>query len=218
MQVARQERRNRTSQRSTRSKTIAAIQITWKKIRRDLCDPEESREQRLTFMAGVLNLKRPLESTRDLTDKQLGRILDRLRELEWQPELPDTQSIHALIANPTEATNEAEIVHLATEAQVATIEKLVKFLGWGRQAQEAFLQKRFKRTSPRMMTPKQAGSLTMILLNIAASKSIRDRSQVKRVSRVMTRAEIPALKRRLGIDQRPATDELDDDYGIEVGG
>jgi hypothetical protein len=218
MQVARQGRRSRTSQRSTRSKTIAAIQITWKKVRRDLSDVDESREQRLTFIAGVLNLKGPIASTRDLTDKQLGRVLDRLRELERQPELPETESIHAPANRSVDAgAGAAEIVHLATASQVATIEKLFHFLGWRLQTQEGFLEERFKRKSPRLLTPKQAGSLTMILLNIGAAKSIRYRAEVGRVSRTMIRAEIPSLKRRLEIDHKTAVSKLENEYEIEVG-
>lgn len=209
MQLARQERRHRTSQRSTRARTIAAIHITWKKLRRDLRDPDESREQRLTFIAGVLNLKQPLESTRELTDKQLGRVLDRMRELEGQPELPGIQSIHATTQNT--AAGEAEIHHLATAAQIAAIEKLLACLGWSDVAKDAFIQRRFKRTSPRLLSPKEANSLTMILLNIAAANAIRSRTSVNRVSRALIRVEIPALKRRLGIDQKPSTADRDGD-------
>jgi len=214
--AAQQQRRARASTRSTRARTIAAIQITWKKIRRDLRDPEELREQRLAFMADVLKLRKPLGSTRDLTDKQLGRVLDRMRELEGQPELPGAQSIHAPLPFHSSAVNgveeAAEIIHLATAAQVSTIEKLLAFLGWRQAAQEAFLQKRFERSSPRLLTPAQAHSLTMILLNIGAAKEIRSRSEMNRVSRVMIRAEIPALKRRLGIDQKPVEKNLHDEY------
>jgi hypothetical protein len=154
-------------------------------------------------MAGVLNLKRPIASSRDLTDKQLGRVLDRMRELESQPELPGSQTIHAVAGPSAGLSEEAEIAHLATGAQVATIEKLLGSLGWSADARQRFLQRRFKRTSPRLLSPPQANSLTMILFNIAAAKAIRERATVERVSRTMIRAEIPQLKRRLGIDQKP---------------
>jgi hypothetical protein len=208
--AARQERRRRSSPRSTRDRTIAAIHITWKKIRRDLRDAEESREQRLAFMVGVLNLRRPIASSRDLTDRQLGKVLDRMRELERQPELPGAQTIHAVTAEESANTG-AEIIHLATAAQVATIEKLLVHLGWSPEAQAGFIQKRFQRTSPRLLTPTQANSLTMILLNIAAAKAIREREDVMRVTRTMIRVEIPQLKRRLGIDQKLVVERKDYD-------
>jgi hypothetical protein len=192
--------------RSVRARTIAAIHLTWKKLRRDLHDPAESREQRLTFMAGVLK-KQSLGSSRDLTDKQLGKVLDAMRDLENAPELPGVAVIHEQRAKSEGqsgllapgALPSAEIYHLATAAQVSAIDKLLTHLGWGREAKEGFLFKRFKRKSPELLSPKQANSLTMILLTIAASNAVRSRG-VQRASRLMIREEIPRLKAQLGID------------------
>jgi hypothetical protein len=207
MQLARQEARRqreeqRREERSARSRMIAAIQITWKKIRPDLNNPEELREQRLEFMAGVLR-KKQIKSSRDCTTRQLGLVLDAMREFERQPEIPGLQSIHATAPRSVNdsATGEGDIHHLATAAQVATIDKLFLHLNWSAEATEGFVKKRYQRSSHCLITPKQANSLTMILLNIAASRAIKDRTNVKRVSRAMVHAEIPSLKRRLGIDQ-----------------
>ena len=191
-----------------RAGTIAAIHITWKKLRPDLRhDAEALREQRLAFMAGVL--KRPVDSSRGLTDRQLGRVLDAMRDLERAPCLPGAQTDYAMCrsqvaADQSEIRNpKSAIVHLATEAQAGAIDKLFAHLRWSPEAIESFIFKRFHRKSHRTLSPKAANSLTMILLNIAAARAIKDRTNGQRVTRQMIGAEIPAIKRLLGIDQRP---------------
>jgi len=207
------ERAKRTK-KDARAGTIAAIHITWKKLRPDLRhDKDELRESRLAFMSQVL--KREVTSSRDLTLRKLGKVLDAMRELERAPLLPG-----ALLA--PERRSEAvaglgEVVHLATEFQVVALNKIFDHLRWSLEAIEGFLFKRFKTKSHRMLTPDQANKLTMILLTIAASRDIKNRTKVERVSRAMVRAEIPALKRRLEIDQKPADDARpeDEDYQEE---
>lgn len=199
------------SKKDARTATIAAIHITWSKLRRDLRgDKEELRESRLQFMSRVLN--REITTSRGLSQAKLGKVLDAMRDLESAPLLPGgapTVDPQPLIANTP-----AEVHHLATESQVATIDKLFGCLGWSPEAIASFTGKRFNRQSPRLITPKQANSLMMILMNIAASRDIKRRwkedtgREVEHVSREMIRAEIPALKRRLAIDQRKA--EVDD--------
>ena len=53
-----------------------------------------------------------------------------------------------------------------------------------------------------MLSPQQAQSALMLLLNIAAARDIRSRGGVTRVTRGMIRVEIPTLKARLGIDRK----------------
>lgn len=201
---------SKKEKRSARARTIAAIHITWAKIRRDLKgDKDELREARLQFMSRVL--KRDVKSSRDLSLSKLGKVLDAMRDLEQAPLLPGA----ALTGDRGSATDEengrpssvaGQVVHLATEAQTIAINKLFAHLRWSLEAIEGFVSKRFKTTSTRMLTVDAANKLTMILLTIAASRDIKDRTKVERVSRQMIRAEIPALKRRLGIDQRPTED------------
>ncbi|HKO43367.1 MAG TPA: phage protein GemA/Gp16 family protein [Pyrinomonadaceae bacterium] len=211
MQLARQStfknEKPARSKKDVRAATIAAIHVTWKKLRRDLKgDADELREQRLAFMSRVLNCE--VKSTRDLTPAKLGKVLDAMRELERAPTLPGVSSLKSQVPSKEPETwdlrpETAEIVHLATEAQVATIEKLFKHLGWGLEAIEGFTEKRFKVKSYRMLTPAKANSLTMILLNIAASNALRKRG-MQRVSRRMIAIEIPSIKRLLNIDQKPS--------------
>jgi hypothetical protein len=204
----------RTPKKSARAATIAAIHITWSKLRRDLKgDKEELRESRLLFMSQVLN--REVTTSRGLSQAKLGKVLDAMRALESSPLLPG--GVPTVEQPPAIESAPAEVHHLATEAQVATSDKLFGYLGWSPEAIASFTEKRFKRKSPRLITPKQANSLTMILMNIAASRDIKRRwkaergREVEHVSREMIRAEIPALKRRLGIDQKVENQEDNDD-------
>ncbi|HEY6232111.1 MAG TPA: phage protein GemA/Gp16 family protein [Pyrinomonadaceae bacterium] len=207
------KRATKRSKKSARAGTIASIHITWAKIRRDLKgDKDELRESRLVFMSRVLN--REVKSSRDLSQAKLGKVLDAMRELERSPTLPG--GVPTVDRGPS--TDEAggppspvdgQVLHLATASQVATIDKLFAHLGWSPSAIEGFVDKRFKRKSHHMITPQQANKLTMILFTIAASRDIKRRwkaetgNDVEHVSREMIKAEIPALKQRLGIDQRP---------------
>lgn len=200
MQPARQARPGTGSERSVRSRMIAAIHLKFKKLRTDLrfCSDEELREERLAFINDVLKPKRAIASMRDLSDRQLGLVLDALSRLEAQPQLPNSKAAAPI----AQADTSAEIIHLASSEQGFTIEKLFNCLGWTDEARTNFVQQKFKRSSPAMLTFKQANSLTMILLNIAAARAIKGRGSVQRVSRRMIQDEIPALKARLGIDRK----------------
>jgi hypothetical protein len=179
--------------------TMQAIHATWRKVAPPtVVDAEDLRIERLNFATRVLNLNEPLESLNGLSGAQLGRVLDAMRELERAPTV--VQSPKSKVQGPDEA--EAEIHHLATTAQVEAIDKLFASLEWFPTTVEKFLLDKFKTKSQRMLTVKQANSCTMILFNIAASFAIRAQFPGVPVSRAMIRREIPALKRRLGIDQK----------------
>ena len=208
--------RNRPrSKKDARAATIAAIHITWKKLRPDLRhDKDELRAERLAFMSRVL--KREVTSARDLTQSKLGKVLDAMRDLEIAPLLPGGIGIPACPPRDTAQAGSqdptdrnvcptgAEVTHLATAAQNVTIDKLFLHLGWTLEGIERFLLQRFKVRSHRMLTPAKANSLTFILMGIAAQRAIKHRGHEGRVSRRMIGQEIPALKRRLGIDQKPS--------------
>lgn len=202
MQPARQQ--SQTATRSPRSRMIAAIHVTFKQVRRDLkgATEDEIREERLAFINDTLRLKRPVKSMRDCTDRQLGLVLDALKRFDAQPALPNSKAVPV----PATNTDGAEIIHLASAEQVYAINKLFDHLGWDFQTREDFLKKKFKRNAPTMLAQSQAQSATMILLTIAASREIRNRGGVARVSRAMVRAELPAIKARLGLDRKPAGD------------
>jgi hypothetical protein len=198
MQAARQDARHT---QTSRNRMIAAIHLQWRSARPDLRnEPEELRDQRLAFITDLLKLKRPLTSMRSLSDRQLGLVLDALHNGSFQPRLPN--------ATVAPASEGAEVIHLASSEQAHTINKLLDWLGWSDEGREKFIQQRFKRTSPAMLSPKNAHSLINILLNIAAARSIRERTGAMRIKRVTIRAEIPALKARLGIDVQKHSEEV----------
>jgi hypothetical protein len=179
---------------------LAAINIKFRQARPDLrhATDEEIRDERLAFITDALHFKRPLASMRNLTDRQLGLVLDALRRLETQPALPNSE---ATPAPKPENTGGAKVIHLASAEQVHTINKLLDHLNWDLDVRADFIRKRYKRNVPTMLTPKDANSCIMVLLTIAASRAVRSRG-VSRVSRLMIRQEIPDLKARLGIDRK----------------
>lgn len=213
-----------------RKETLKALNATWRKI----CplEGEELRDARLAFATRALSLRKPLTSMGKLSPAQLGRILDEMRRHERAPALPGiplTEKQKAVngvgISSVSSVVETAEIHHLATDAQVDAIGKLFAFLKWSPSFCEGFIAKRFNgRTTARLLSPSDANALTNILFNTAAHrriKSVYEQLNVEcpKISRVRIRAEIPALKRELGIDQRKVTTEdTEDDYEKAVSG
>ena len=198
----------------SRNAAIAAIQICWKQMRPDLHgDKDALREERLIWIASFLQLRRPLASIKDLTDRQMGIVLEEMRRMTGTTPKPKIVSdiarppLDGNVVNiadyrqpsPSEAT-EADVTHLSGEAQIFTINKLVGAIGWSDEHFRDFLFSKFRCRSPRMLTFNQCTSLTMILLTIAADKELRAQGHAK-ISRAMTAKYIPILKRKLSIDQ-----------------
>lgn len=187
-----------SSSKPIRARMLAAVNIKWAKLRPDLRnDRKDLHDELCSFITDKLRLKEPLGSLRSLSDRQLERVLDVLSDLESQPPLPHSEATAAAAEREG-----ATVIHLASAEQSHTINKILDHLGWSQQARENFIKQRYRRTSPAMLAPKQANGLTMILLAIAAARALKDRGGVSRVSRAMIRAEIPALKARLGIDRK----------------
>src|SRR2546423_4188399 len=195
MQTARPARQD-SSSKSMRSRMLAALNIRWKKLRHDLAG-DELHDELIAFINDRLRLKEPISSLRSLSDAQLGRSLDALRDLEAQPALPNSQGVNG---------QSAEIIHLASAAQVHTINTLLDYLRWSDPARENFIEQRFKRKSPSMLSPKQAHALIMILLNVATARWVKETRGASRVSRLLIREEIPHLKAMLGNDRKEASE------------
>src|SRR6185503_18598018 len=185
-----------------------------------ICDleGEELRDARLEFATTALSLRKPLTSLSKLSPTQLGRILDEMRRHERAPALPGMPAVRTG-SGSDRVEESAEIVHLATGAQVQAIEKLRKYLGWSAIGLNAFIGDKFKGRTVNFLTPAEANSCQMILFTIAARKRIKDRGFKGKISRSLTQAEIPALKRELGIDRKKVTTkDIDDDYQKAVSG
>lgn len=189
---------------NVRGQTLRAIHATWRKIAPSGLDGDELRDARLAFATKALNLKKPLASIQKCSPAQLGRVLDAMRELEHTPSLPGVDAPLPIPRQPSPAEG-AEIIHLATNAQVSAIERLRNYLGWTAIGLQNFMIDKFRgKHSAALLTPADANSCTMILLTIAARKRITGRGVTGKISRTLIHAEIPALKRELGIDQKPA--------------
>ena len=192
----------------SRRNAYAAINISWMQMRPDLRFEAKDavREERLAWIASFLGL-RSLGSTTDLSDKQIGLILDEMRKMtgakpQRTAKLSATNVVRlADYKNPpiAESTN-AEIKHLAGEVQIYTINKLVAAIHWSDEGFKEFLFNKFKVRSLPMLTFKKANALTMILLNIAADKELRAQGKTH-ITRKMTAEYIPVLKRKLEIDR-----------------
>lgn len=199
-------RKNSFNQRSmsvqSRNSAYAAINILWLQMRHDLRFESKDviRDERMTWIAGFLGLKK-LDSTKDLSDRQIGFVLEEMRRLTGQASKQQKAPQNSEISNnPINSAKPADVIHLASEEQVFTINKLVGAIGWSEEGFRDFLFRKFRRRSPQMLTFKNATALTMILLNIAADKELRAQGKTK-ISRKMTAVYIPVLKRKLGIDR-----------------
>jgi hypothetical protein len=207
----------RAQQRALRRKLFAKIHCQWKEMRPDLFGSEELREALIEFSREACGLE-SLETLKDLTNAKLGRVLDEMKAMKAQPQLPDCDprflQVPAARVPRGKNSEQAEprapgggIIHLATPAQIATIKKLFGFLGWSQEFREKFVSDRYRGKSPAMLRFKDATGLTAILLNIAAARELKEKwGPDKKISRGMIRGQVPELKRRLSIDVRREED------------
>lgn len=185
----------------SRNSGYAAMNILWLQMRPDLKweSRDVIREERLIWIADLLGLKRELKSTKDLTDGQIGIVLDEMKRLtggdKAVPKVPAKIQPNNVVQFP--APPGAEIIHLASEEQQYTAQKLFDFLGWTAPAKEKFLRERFDCPNVRMLTFKKANSLMMILLNIAAHADLKSKGLP--TGRKETAKQIKEIKRRLQI-------------------
>jgi len=192
--------------KNVRNAMLAKINIEFAKLRRDLRhSTEELRLERLAFCERVLNLRRPLDSMRRLTDAQLARVIEAIKAEMPQGTLPGCSVHHfrgnerGLSCGPEEM---GQVHHLAGAEQVWAITLVLDYLGWSAAGRERFIEAKYQRKSPNMLTPKQANGLLMILFNIAASNDLkRQHGEQTRVTKQMKMRYIPGLKKKLGIDQ-----------------
>jgi hypothetical protein len=210
---------------TVRNRALGAVHIEFARMRRDL-DKEELRPALHQYAAEVLNLS-SVESMADLTDRELGWVLDAMRkEMSVKKDagvqvaapagkvvrgkfgrggsdsksqignLKEGEEGHAGSVRP----QEAEITHLASEAQTRTIAKLFDFLRWDHLGKrEEWLIKKFKVKSAKLLEYKKAHSCIRVLMNIAAHRALKRMAPEKPVSRAAINAWIPELKRRLEI-------------------
>ncbi len=153
--------------------------------------------------------RRTIKSLTDLSDDELGMILDKMRGSGSALSAPKkavaggSKFVPVIVAK-TEAASPiggAEIMHLASSEQVFTLEKLQAHIEWTSEQTANYLSKRFKRTGFRTLLFEQANRLTIQMLNIAAHRDLKKQhGKDVKISRKMTAAYIPELKRRLDIN------------------
>jgi len=195
------------TKRDKRQSRFAKINATWKQLRPDLRGADELREARLEFAEQVLGCG-PIGSFSDLTIPELDRVIAAMMK-SAQASLPgdrgqvtgDRVTRGNFGLSPVTSNLSPSVVHLASKEEVWAIEQVLGYLGWTEEGRRGFFQKNFRRPSAHMLKPRQAKSAISILLSIAASKDIKKREgENTKVSRGMMRAEMPALKKRIGID------------------
>lgn len=223
MSTARKRTANKHSMlREWRKKAYAAINITWLQIRPDLKfeDKGTIREERLAWVASFLGLKK-LDSTMDLSDEQLGLVLDEMRKRSGtrtfitaaqsldihkrQAELVAAGKLKVIELLPKREGNVVNLAqfkkqHYASNEQKYTLIKIINHLGWTDEATRDFLVKRKFGESIEKLAFKKANRLTMILLNSAADKELRRvLPKGEKITRQMTADYIPMLKKKLQI-------------------
>lgn len=201
MSAARKQSYNpRPMSRESRTGAYAAMNILWLKMRPDLRfeDKQTIRDERLTWITSFLGLEKDLKTAVDLTDGQIGLVLDEMKRMTGSgntssPQTPVNQTTGNVVS-----LQQFKLQHYGSEEQKYTLGKIILYLKWTDEQTSNFLKKRKFGESIEKISFKNANSLTMILLNIAADKDLRILGE-KKVSRKMTAEYIPLLKKKLQI-------------------
>jgi hypothetical protein len=194
-------------------------------------DAGELRAARLEFCRVAANLKHTPESLTNLSDYHLMMVLDRLTEVRGQKLAPRPTLTGCNVRQVRPKTKEAieqmglaalaatenavgcgvadsgspqsgVIVHLAGNEQVWAIRRVVEYLDWNERRKEQFISSRFGTKSEKMLRGDDPKKLLYLLLLCAAHRDLKVRlgPDVK-ITRDQEKGEIPAIKRKLGIDR-----------------
>jgi hypothetical protein len=196
--------RTTTERKEIRNRMYAKIHAIWSKLRPDLRKGSADYKEALYVFAEA-ELKKPqIGSFTELTQTELGRLIDALEHEQTQPPLyPPPANVIAFKprsrVEPTPAgSQQAEVNHLASLSQRFAINGLFGYLAWSEDWREEFLEKRFRCKRVEMLLYKQAHSCISILLRCAASKYWKSQGKQK-VSKPMIAAAIPEVKRIVGM-------------------
>jgi hypothetical protein len=174
------------------------------------------REERLAWIGEYLGIK-DLVSMTDLTDDQLGAVAGEMKRLLGLGPGPGPRGgfVRPPIKNGRNVVQgefgrtrddagdgESETVFLSSPELVYTMEKLLGYIDWEPQHKDTFLKARFGTANLRMFTFRNATSAVNQLLHIAAHRDLKKaKGEDEKVSRKEINKYIPALKRKLRIDQ-----------------
>jgi hypothetical protein len=192
-------------------------------------DAKDLRAARLDFCRDALDMRMSPASLTILKDWQLKIVLDKLTEARTQQSSPNGSQMRVRKLKPkagltTVATTEnssscgyycdenvghvdhgspapAEIIHLAGTEQTWAINRVFEYLDWNEDRRAKYILSRFGTDSAKRLKPYQAKSLLVQLLTMAAHRDLKLRGKEGPIGRDQTLAEIPNVKRRLGIDR-----------------
>lgn len=200
--------RTSAERKAIRHRMYAKIHAIWAKLRPDLRKGSADYKEALYVFAEA-ELKQPqIGSFTELTQTELGRLIDALEHEQVQPPLYPLPAnliafkprrANSAPADSRQADNQhAEVNHLASLGQRFAIHRLFAYLDWSPDYREDFLEKRFRCKRVEMLLHKQAHSCINILLRCTASKYWKAQGKAK-VSDPMIAAAIPQVKRIIGI-------------------
>lgn len=203
--------------KNVRKAMLARIHIEFPKMRPDLRHSAEELKQSLyDLCTEALNVKEPVTSLRKLSDKQLGRVIEAIKDQLRQPALPGSNVVKmsarrsglscgieqmGQVSSESASPESAEIIHTSGPEQVWAINRVWDFLKWGKEAREGFLRKRFRAKTAALLSPSEANSLLYILLRIATRAVLIEEGFVK-PNQQQIASRIPAVKQMLGIGQK----------------
>ena len=196
--------RTTAERKEIRHRMYAKIHAIWAKLRPDLRKGSADYKEALYVFAEA-ELKKPqIGSFTELTQTELGRVIDALEHEQTQPPLyqPAAKVIAFKARNhvqtATASGQQADVNHLTSLNQRYAINRLFGYLGWSDDYREEFIEKRFRCKRVEMLLHKQAHSCISILLRCAAQKYWKSQGKAK-ASKPMIAAAIPQVKRIIGI-------------------
>lgn len=198
------KRQTTAERKEVRHRMYAKIHAIWGKLRPDLRKGSADYKESLYVFAEA-ELKKPqIGSFTELTQTELGWLIDALEKEQTQPPLyQPADNVLAFkarnnVQTATASGQQAEVNHLASINQRFAINRLFGYLGWSDDYREEFIEKRFRCKRVEMLLHKQAHSCISILLRCAAQKYWKLQGKEK-VSNPMIAAAIPQIKSIVGI-------------------
>jgi hypothetical protein len=187
-----------------RHKMYGKLHVLWSGLRPDLSKGSQDYKEALYgFAEAELKVTR-IGSMTELTDTQLGKLIEVLEREANQPRLyQPSENVIEFKGKPQKSEQKAQsssvVEHLASLGQRFAINRLFSYLGWSETGREKFLENKFRTKSVEMLLTKQAHSCIRILLNCAGSKYWKALGKTE-VSKPMIAAAIPKIKAEIGID------------------
>lgn len=194
---------------SSRNAAYASISVNFKKM-----FPDADRQDRLDWIGEYLGYigTHTLDSMSSLTDEQLGAVAGEMKRLtgtsgqqsafSGQQKPIGSNVVQGDFGKASSGDGDGETVFLSSPEMVYTLEKLIAYIGWSADHMTTFFRARFDTDKLRMLTFPKARKAVNALLHIAAHRDLKkQKGGDTPVSRAETTRYIPALKRKLQIDQ-----------------